>query len=180
MSSEAHCCVTANLVHASASPTYSTAHTTYKSVLLVSLTFVSGDEHLPRRYWKNPVTRFRDVVFFIDTSLNWAIVLCCRPAAFLSVAHWVCLWRCHPDRKFEQEEKDQLSFFPLGSKTEPAELLSYGKDWPFLFLLSLSCSVPLPLTSLGWGEALNRGLLLLGVQLRVVSGAKEPCYCGCA
>lgn len=144
MSSEAHCCVTAKLVHASASPTYSTAHTTYKSVLQVSLTHASlerWDDHLPRRYWKNPVTRFRDVVFLTATSLNWAIVMCCTLAVFLSVTLSVCLWRCHPNRKCEKEEKDQLSFFSFrkqnraGCTAFPGERLTL----PLSLLLFLFC-----------------------------------------
>lgn len=39
----------------------------------------------------------------------------------------VCLWRCHPNRKFE-ERKISYPFFPLGSKTEPAALLSQGEE----------------------------------------------------
>ncbi|GAA6109386.1 uncharacterized [Tachysurus ichikawai] len=92
MSSEAHCCVTANLVHASASPTYSTAHTAYKSVLLVSHTFVSGDNHLPRRYWKNPVTRFSDVVFFTATSLKGKT----DPPSFSSLFPVLSPFHSHP------------------------------------------------------------------------------------
>lgn len=104
--------------------------------------------HLPRRYWKNPVTRFRDVVFFTATSLNWAIVLVTRPF-FLCALH---VWK----RAHVIQGGKQISCpsFPSGGTGERALELSVWKHWvledgtsPSLFpLLSLSLSLPLALS----------------------------------
>lgn len=114
VSSEAHCCVTANLVHASASPTYSTAHTTYKSVLLVSLAHISEEMSIPltTQILKESSHQVQRCGLFHSyiPKLSHAAVLqtrCFSQCHSLSV----CLWRCHPNRKREEDEKDRLSFF---------------------------------------------------------------------
>lgn len=109
--------VTAYLDHASVSPTFSEAQTTCKSELLAPTVLkypVRWEEtrmsHLPRRYWKNPVTRFRDVVFFTAMSLKWAIVHPAFPLSVCVLHEWYCA------HVIQGGKPDQLSFISSGKQ----------------------------------------------------------------
>lgn len=108
------------------------------------------------------------MVFFIATSLNWAILLCCRLAVFLSVTHWACVSEDVIQIGNLRRDRSAILFSFRKQNRAGCTAFPGGRGWPSLFLLYLSCSVPLSLTPPGWGEAPNGGLFLWGFVLSVV------------
>lgn len=99
-------------------------------MLKVSLTYASGEKRCPltTQILKESCHQVQRCGLFHSyiLKLSHSAVLqtrCVSQCHSLSV----CLWRCHPNRKFE-ERKISYPFYPLGSKTEPAVQLSRGEE----------------------------------------------------